>query len=365
MRVPRLLWLVCLASLAHAQDPASPQVATKAAPGTPHAAEAALSSAGDAATPFPDTHALLSEVDRKFSAAESRSREYTYRVHMRNEQLNSAGAIKKVVETDAESFTIDGVRVNKVYARDGKPLTPDEARKEDQAVDKTVARAKQHRVQHQEKGQPTDAQGDVLVTAARLEELGTFSNMRPGTYAGRPVWLLDYNGNPAARTHNEFEGLLRNLSGTAWIDRQDHVLVAAHGEFHKDFKVGAGLLVNIHKGSSFEYRATKVDDDVWLLDTFRTAGSLRYLLFGGFNGRIFVHASDYRKFRTSTTILPSNRVIGPDGKPVPEQTPVETRPGAAAEQTRPSASTAQQPSPATDPAGKPTANPAAAPPPRP
>lgn len=302
---PCLLAASLTGAFCQAQDPATPQVAAKTEgppPGT-----------------LPDPRTLMLDVEHNQASAEAVSRDYTYRVQMRNEQLRSDGSVKKTITTDAQSFTIDGVRVNKVYARDGKPLTPDEEKKEDEAVDKTVARAKQHRDQRTSKGQPTDAQGDVVITASRILELGQFSNLRAGEYNGRAVWLVDYAGDPHAKTKNEFESVIRDLTGTAWIDQKDHVLVAAHGEFHKDFKIGAGLLVNIKQGTSFDYRASKVDGTVWLLDTFDAKGSLRYLLLIGFSGRIHVHASDYKKFRTSSRIIPSNRVIGPDGQPLPEQ----------------------------------------------
>lgn len=302
------LGLILIAAAAHAQDPAlgeKPQHPPAPVP---------------AAAP-PDVHTLMLEVERNQQAAESVARDYTYHLHMKNVELSSSGAVKKIVETDADSFTIDGVRVNKVYARDGKPLTPEEAKKEDEAVDKTVARAKQHREQHEAKGQPTDPQGDVFIPASRILELGTFSNLRAGTYEGRPVWLVDYQGDPHAKTQNEFESVIRCLTGTAWIDQKDRVLVAAHGEFSKEFRIGFGLLVDIRKGTHFDYRATKVRNEIWLLQSFDAEGSLHYLVLGGFTGRIHVEASDYKKFQTSMVTLGGSQPVDDQGRPLPQTPP--------------------------------------------
>jgi hypothetical protein len=279
------------------------------------------------ATPaLPDPNALMLEVERNQDAAEAARREYTYRVHFEDTDLKGDGSVKKTTVTDSDSFTIGGVRVNKVTARDGKPLTPDEAQKENERIDKQVAKAKEAREKHEDKGQATNAQGDSVLTVSRILQLGAFSNIRPGTYAGRPVWLVDYIGDPHAKTKTEFEGVFRDLTGTIWVDQADRALVAAHGEFHQDFKIGGGLIANLHKGTHFDFRATLVDGKVWLPDTIDAEGSLRYLLFVSLNGRIHLKTSDYKRFRTGITIHGGDRQVGPDGQPLPNQPPPEESP---------------------------------------
>ena len=301
----RLSWLAVLplaACLAHAQEPATPQVAS------PKAAEL---------PPPPDARTLMLEVEQNQKHAEELTRDYTYHVHMVNEEFTHSGALKKTVATDAESFTIDGVRVNKVIARDGKPLPEKEAQKENEAVDKTVARAKEERAKLVAKDKPTNSRGDQVLTVSRMLELGRFTNIRPGEFAGRPVWLIDYNGDPKAKTHTEFEKVFRDLIGTVWIDQKDHVVVAVKGHFLNDFRIGGGLLANISKSTHFEFHFTRVDGRVWVVDTIDAEGSFHYLLFGGFSGRIHAQTSDYKKFRSSATLNPNVQEVDAEGQPVP------------------------------------------------
>jgi len=58
-----------------------------------------------------------------------------------------------------------------------------------------------------------------------------------------------------------------------------------------------------------------MNDDVWLPAEVNGHGRVRILLVSGFNGRIHLVTSDYRKFRTSSTIVATHGVIGPDGTP--------------------------------------------------
>jgi hypothetical protein len=238
-------------------------------------------------------------------AAEAARADYTYHVHMEQQDLDSKGNTKKTTITDSESITIDGVRVDRIVARDGKPLTPAEANKESERIDKEVAKAKERKEKNRDKGKETTSRGDELITASRILELGTFSNPRRIDLNGRPTIVLDYAGDPNAKTRNEAEGVIRDLVGVVWIDEHDRVLVRGQGHFLNDFKIGGGLVLSIHKGLSFDFSVTKIHDEVWLPSTITAQGSARILLFDGVHGRFSRVTSDYRKFRTTSKFVPA------------------------------------------------------------
>lgn len=265
--------------------------------------------------PLPSMRELLLDVERNEKLSEAARQDYTYHVHSEEQELDSKGNRKKNTMIDAESLTIDGVRVNRIVARDGKPLTPDETKKENDRIDKEVAKAKERRAKLQNKGKDTDANGDDEISASRILELGSFSNPRRILIQNRSTIVADYTGDPNAKTHNAGEAAFRNLVGTVWIDEQDRVLVRAQGHFINDFKIGAGLIADIKKGSQFEAQFTKVNNEVWLPTTIDGQGKIRILLFAGFNGRIHLATSDYRKFRTTSTIVGTNGVIDDQGHP--------------------------------------------------
>ena len=281
-----------------------------------------------AARPMPATSALLAEMESNQKRIEAMQREYTYHVHSDQQELNKDGSVKKTETEDSESLTIDGVRVNRVVARNGKALTPEEQQKESERIDKEVAKAKERRIKLQAKGGDTDARGDEVMPLSRILELGSFSNPRRVAQNGRSVIVLDYAGNPQAKTHSIFEGVMRDVVGTIWIDEADRVMVQAQGHFLNDFKLGGGMVADLHKGTSFEFKATRIADGVWLPAVIDGQGSVRIMLFAHFSGRMHVTTSDYRRFRTSATIVGSHGVIGPDGVPVPDPSAVGPGTGA-------------------------------------
>jgi hypothetical protein len=265
--------------------------------------------------PLPAMSALLLDVERNASAAESARKDYTYRIHIEQQDLDGKGDLKKSTVIDSDSLTIDGVRVDRVTARNGKPLTPEEAKKESERIDKEVAKDKERRAKLQGQGKPTDSRGDEIITAARILELGSFSNPRRVTMNGRPTIVADYAGDPKAKTRNAAENAIRDLVGTVWIDERDHALARSEGHFLNDYKIGGGLIVDIRKGSSFQAQFTKINGEVWLPARIDADGKIRVLLFGGFNGKVHLVASDFRKFRSTSTIVGSSDALGPDGQP--------------------------------------------------
>ena len=271
--------------------------------------------------PLPPINDLLHDVEHNQDSAEAKRRDYTYHVHAEQQELDGKGGVKKTIITDSESLTIDGVRVDRTTARDGKPLTPDEAKKESERIDKEVAKDKERREKREAKDQPTDSRGDDVLTVSRILELGSFTNPRRVSLDNRPTIVADYAGDPHAKTRNRFETLFRDLVGTVWIDEQDHTLAQAQGHFLNDFKIGGGLVADIHKDSSFSARFAKINNDAWLPVSFDGQGKARILLVTGFNGHVHWTMSDYRKFHATATIIPSNRLIGPDGQPIPNPPP--------------------------------------------
>lgn len=274
--------------------------------------------------PLPPLRELLLDLDRNEKSVEAKGRDYTYHVHFEGQEFDGKGGVKKTSNSDAESFTIDGVRVNRVVAKDGKPLSPEDTKKENERIDKDVQKARDRREKHADKGEDTNGRGDPVIPVSRILELGTFTNERREVLAGRPTIVMDYAGNKDVKTHGPAEGIIRDLVGTVWVDEADRVLVQGRGRFLSDFKIAGGLVMNIHKGFSFEFQASKVNADAWLPASFSGQGSARVLLFRGVNGSLRATMSNYRKFRTEVKVNPASHVLDENGNPIPDSSQPST-----------------------------------------
>lgn len=265
------------------------------------------SPAGD--HPLPDISALILAVEANQRTAEAVRKDYLYRSVQTEQEVDGSGKVKKTSRREYDSFWINGVPVYKLVKKDGKDLTPDEQKKEDERIDKEVANALAKKAKGDAKGKETSPRGDDMITASRILELGTFSNPRRVTLDGRDTIVVDYAGDPKAKTRNRGEEVIRDLVGTVWIDEQDKVIRKSEGHFLNAFKIGGGLVANIRKDSSFAMEQKKINDEVWLPAKIEGQGAIRILLFANFNGSMQVQMSDYRKFKATSTILPGVNTV--------------------------------------------------------
>ncbi|HMG02414.1 MAG TPA: hypothetical protein VK596_04725 [Edaphobacter sp.] len=271
-------------------------VAITAAP----AATAQIPSSPDTSRPLPDIPTLMHEVEAHQRASEAIQKDYLY--HEVAHQQRNDGKNSDTREYDV--FWLRGVEIHKLTRKDGRELTADEQRKEDERIDKEVAKAQERKRKADAKGQETNSRGNDEITVSRVLTLGTFSNPRRVQLNGRDTIAIDYTGDPKAKTRNRLESAIRDLSGTLWVDEQDRVLTRTEGHFAKSFKIGAGMLISIKEGTSFSMEWVKINQEVWLPSHLEGRGGVRMLLFVNFDGSVQATNSNYRKFKATSTILP-------------------------------------------------------------
>ncbi len=275
---------------------------------------------------LPDIPTLMHEVETHQRASETVQKDYLYHEVANEQESDGHGGFKKNETTEYDVFWLNGVQVHKMIRKDGKDLTADEQKKEDERIDKEVAKAKDRRSKADEKGEETDSHGHEEVTVSRFLALGSFTNPRRVQMNGRDTIAVDYTGDPKAKTRNRMEDVIRNLAGTIWVDEQDRSITRIEGRFVNAFKIGGGLVVNIKKDTNFAFEQRKVNSEVWLPSSIDGKGAFRALLFYSFNGNIRVVESDYRKFKATSTILPGvSTVDDPGGATEPPASPPEPR----------------------------------------
>ncbi len=308
--------LLALPGTARAQAaPAQPPQKPAQQPAHPAAAnpDPAASADGTAvARPLPEIVPLMRQVELNERTAEAIEKDYTYHTASRLIEYDGHGAARKTETRDFDIFWQDGVQVRKLVAKDGKPLPPDELKKEDARIDEEVAKAKARREKADSQDKETDSAGHDEITLSRLLELGAFSNARRVQIAGRDTIAIDFTGDPKAKIRNRSEGAVREMAGTLWVDEQDKAIQHLEGRFVNPYKVAGGMVMNVSQGTSFKITNVRLNNEVWLPQSFEAHGHARVLLFLNLDGDISAHMSDYHKFRASSHILPGVEKVEPE-----------------------------------------------------
>ena len=269
----------------------------------------ALAGLGQVEKPLPDLAKLLEQAKAKADAMQELSKSYTCKEVVVADEFDSKGNKKGTHTNEYQVFFVEKHEIHQHVARDGQPLSEGDKKKEQERVDKLTADIKAHKAKERD--------GNVQLSA--LIKLTTVSEPRREMLNGRPTIYFHYKGNADAQAHGPVEEVMKKLEGTIALDEQDAAIVHLDGTLQENFHLMGGLLVNVKKGSHFSRDASRINDEVWFTTDLKYHGDGRILLFKGFDGDGRITFSDYRKMRTSVTLLPGSQVIGEDGQPVPEK----------------------------------------------
>jgi len=254
--------------------------------------------------PLPDVKALFLEVVKNQKAIEEMQKQYTCHVIEEEEQTDGKGQVKSRKIKESEVFNIAGDEVRRLIAKDGKPLSAEEQKNEDErfnkefdkATKKAAELASDPKKREQQEAKDEQQLSDLL-RAIR------FSNPRRERFRGQEVIAVDFGPNPEYKPKKMMEKIAQKLAGVLWIDEQAHDIARLEAHFSDSAKIGGGILAAIDKGSNFVFEQAKVNGEVWLPVYDEVHFGAR-LLFLKAKANQIDRYSDYKKFRAESKIVP-------------------------------------------------------------
>jgi hypothetical protein len=244
---------------------------------------------------LPDAATMLREVEAHQKHLDKIREDYTFRSVQTTRQLDGSGNTKKVETEEHEVFFVNGEQVQKLVRKDGKDLTPEQARKEQDRVNKEVLKISKPGYSNPDKDE---------ITVSRLLQIVTFSRPRRVQLNGRDTVAFDFAGDPHAKTHGRGEDALKKVSGSIWIDEADREVSRMSATLDENYHVGFGLLASVAKGSNVVFDQALIRNEAWLPTAIALHLQARALLVAGFRAEIDIRFDQYQKFQTDAVQQP-------------------------------------------------------------
>ena len=247
---------------------------------------------------------LLRVVADKDMENDKRQRDYTYIEREVNSKLDGNGKTKSTEVRTYEILEIYGEQVQKLIAKDDKPLNAKEAAKEDEKIQKIIDKRKNESEANRKKREEKELK-DREEERAFVREVADAYNFKlvgAEAVAGRNAWVIEGEPRPGFQPHMKEAKYLPKFHGRVWIDEGDLQLAKMDVECLDTISFGA-FLVRFHKGSRVVLEQTRVNDEVWLPRQFGVKVDVRLALLKNFNVDIEQTFRDYKKFRTETKIV--------------------------------------------------------------
>jgi hypothetical protein len=222
--------------------------------------------------PLPDPNELLKRaIAYQQKLADQRER-YSCRVTDQITETDGSGNLKKATTTVKELFFVNGIPIERLLSKNGKDLSPDEVKKQDQRVMKEAVKYSNQATANKETDKAVQQLQDFL-SAMML------ANGRRSIENGHSI--LDYNivPNPKFQPKNLNQRIATVMQGTMSIDEQTGVPIDLNIRSVADLKIGGGLVANVHKGLWIHVHNHAEPDGVWLTDMAEGSGDMRAALF--------------------------------------------------------------------------------------
>ena len=236
---------------------------------------------------------------------DKRSRDYTYVEHQMSTELDKHGKAKSTHSKTQEVFTLDGDEMDRLIAKDDKPIPEKDAKKEEDRINKWMEK-RQNESADEKRKRMERAEKDREEGRAFVKEVAlafNFAMLPHETIGGREAFVIDAVPKPGYQPKDRNSKVLPKVKFRVWIDTQEYQAIKLQVIVIDTFSFGA-FIFRLHPGSQFLLEQTRVNDEVWLPQHVAVKIDVRFALLKNYDGDVDVTYSDYKKFRSEVKISP-------------------------------------------------------------
>jgi hypothetical protein len=231
-------------------------------------------------------------------------RDYTYIERQVENRLDGKGQVKSTEIKTYEVLDIYGEQVQRLIAKDDKPLDAKESAKEEAKIQKIIDKRKNESENDREKREQKEEKEreDGRKFVKEIADAYDFKLAGTELVDGREAWVIDGEPRPGFQPHMKESKFLPKFHGRVWIDKNDLQMAKMDVECLDTISLGL-FLARFHKGSRLRLEQTRVNDEIWLPRQLAVKVDVRLALLKNFNVDVEQSFREYKKFRTSTRIV--------------------------------------------------------------
>ena len=247
-----------------------------------------------------------------------RAQKYTCPQREVIKHLDKHGSVKS---TEIKTYDINfyfGEFYSRLVQTDDKPLTEKEQKKEDEKLEKFLAKrrkeSEEDREKRREKQEKERQEGRAFVRD--VVNAYDFRLVGDDQVSGEDTWVIEATPRKDFKPTQPHADMLKKIKGRIWIEKNDYNWVKVEAEAIDTISFRL-FLFRIHPGSRFLLETTHVNNELWALKRLYINGSARIALLNNEIAEQEDVFSNYKKFKTSITILPGMKEVPGEEKPIP------------------------------------------------
>ena len=250
--------------------------------------------------PAPDPLEIVRRsVERDWTDFEGR-KNYTYQERSEFHQYARSGAAAKVRSETNEILILGGRPFERLIARDDKPLSAREERREQTKLDHELAKRQHESPAEQSRYQKKRVEERAFIR--EIPEAFTFRLVKIDTVSNQPAWVIEAQPKLGYRAAHSRAKDFAKVRATIWIEQETYHWAKVEADVLNTISVDFGLL-RVAPGSSMHFEQTRVNDEIWLPSSMLVRFEARLALVKLLRGEYDIRYSNYRKFQSDSKIV--------------------------------------------------------------
>lgn len=252
----------------------------------------------------PDAEQIVRNCVRQMSKSIRLESEYTYKILDETRNLNRSGVVKDTHRTLTEVVYFAGKPFERTLEKDGKPLKPNEEKREQEKMDRAASEAAKLTEEQREKRQ-------AKLDEEREKDSEWFEYFPEAyTLAFEPETILNGRGtyvlkaDPKPDYRGKYAHILTKARCKLFIDKTDFTLARIEADVLQPITFGL-FLAKLSEGAHLSFEQVRVNDEVWLPKDVSVHANARALV-KTFRFDEHLEFSDYRKFQSESKIVSVN-----------------------------------------------------------
>jgi hypothetical protein len=242
--------------------------------------------------------------------------DYIYEVRSVEKSYDGTDRVKKTTTEVEEVLQIDGSRYRRKISENGKPLTGRDAVREQEKLDKELARRKAESPRDRDKRIEKERKDreDFRLMRQDIGRAFDFTLLGEDAVNGAPCWKVkaDPKPKPGGLRSDMGKRILPKMRGTLWISQQNYEWLRVEAEAMDTIRFG-WVLASLAKGSTFKMEQAPVAPGLWHPVRFNARLKARGLGIP-FNVGQDIEFANFRKFAAESKILSADEAASPNGR---------------------------------------------------
>lgn len=252
-----------------------------------------------------DANEIIRRSVERDAANFQRFRDYTFQQTTERRRYDRQGRVSSTETETFEVLILAGYPYERLIARDGRPLSEKEERKEAEKLDKELAKRLKDPARNLAQFEKDRAEQRRFIR--EIPEAFTFTLLGEETADGLPVWKIHAEPRPGYKPRDRRAKVFPRIRGDLWIDQSEYQWVKAEVRVIDTISWGLFLL-RIPAGATITFSQTRVNNEVWLPKQIGLRADARLGLLKTFRVGLEIAYSNYRKFRSESQVVGAEEV---------------------------------------------------------